>query len=115
MEAQKEGNMSFSKQEQEKLKSIMRQAYQEKENLEIGDLGQDDLMLRIWEFGAIQSAPRFLTMFEQIVWQLAPVISLLILALTGVLLVLDLTPGYDVFQLLMNGKEEITLSQMVGG
>jgi len=107
--------MSFSKQEQEKLKSILRQAYQEKENLEIGDLRQDDLRHRLREFGAIQSAPRFLTMFEQIVWQLAPVISLLILALTGVLLVLDLAPGYDVFQLLMNGKEEITLSQMVGG
>jgi hypothetical protein len=39
----------------------------------------------------------------------------LILALTGVLLVLDLAPGYDVFQLLMNGKEEIILAQMVGG
>jgi len=106
--------MSFSKEEHEKLKGILRQAYQEKENLEMGDLWPDALMHRIGGFGAIQSAPRFLTMFEQIVWQLAPVISLLILALTGVLLVLDLAPEYDVFQLLMNGKEEFTLSQMLG-
>ncbi len=106
--------MSFSKEEHEKVKGILRQAYQEKENLEMGDLWPDDLLRRIGESGAIQSAPRFLTMFEQIVWQLVPVISLLILALTGVLLVLDLAPGYDVFQLLMNGKEEITLSQMLG-
>jgi hypothetical protein len=107
--------MSFSKEEQEKLKGILRQAYRGKENLEMGDLWPDSLMHRIREFATIQSAPRFLTMFEQIVWQLAPVISLLILALTGVLLVLDLAPGSDVFQLLMNGKEEITLSQMLGG
>ena len=39
--------MSFSKQEQEKLKGILRQAYQEKENLEIGDLWPDDLMHRL--------------------------------------------------------------------
>jgi hypothetical protein len=107
--------MSFSKEEQERLTGILRQAYPKKENPEMGDLWTDDLMRRIGEFGAIQSAPRFLTMFEQIVWQLAPVISLLILALTGVLLVLDLAPGSDVFQFLMNGKEEITLSQMLGG
>ena len=106
--------MSFSKQEQEKLKGILKQAYQEKENLEVGDLWQDDLRDRLRGIGGIQPDPRFLTVFAQFVWQLAPVISLLILALTGVLLALDLTSGFDVFQLLMNGKEELTLSQMLG-
>jgi hypothetical protein len=106
--------MSFSKQEQEKLKGILKQAYQEKENLEIGELWRDDLRERLRGIGSIQPIPQFLTMFAQFVWQLAPVISLLILALTGVLLALDLTSGYDVFQLLLNGKEEFTLSQMLG-
>ena len=106
--------MKFSKQEQEKLKSILRQAYQEKEKPRIDELWQDDLMHRILGLAKIQSTPRFLTMFEKFVWQLAPVISLLILALTGVLLVLDLASGYDVFQFLLNGKEEFSLSQMFG-
>jgi len=106
--------MSFSKQEQEKLKGILKQAYQEKENLEIGDLWRDDLRERLQGIGTIQPVPQFLTMFAQFVWQLAPVISLLILALTGVLLALDLTAGYDVFQLLLNGREEFILSQMLG-
>lgn len=106
--------MSFSKLEQEKLKSILRQAYREKENLEMGDRWQDDLRDRLSGIGTIQPLPGFLTVFAQFVWQLAPVISLLILALTGVLLALDLTSGYDVFQLLLNGREESTLSQMLG-
>lgn len=106
--------MSFSKQEQEKLKSTLRQAYQGKEKIEVGDLCPDDLMQRIWELGTIPSTPRFLTMFEQLVWRLAPVSSLLILALTGVLLAIDLASGSDVFQLLLNGKEEFPLGQMFG-
>jgi len=106
--------MSFSKEEQEKLKSVLRQAYRDKENLEIGVLRQEVFRDRLREIGTIQPTPRFLTTFAQFVWQLAPAISLLILALTGVLLALDLTSGYDVFQLLMNGKEEFTLSQTLG-
>lgn len=106
--------MKFSKQEQEKLKSILRQAYQEKEKPRIDELWQGDLMHRIWGLAKMQSPPRFLTVFEKFVWKLAPVISLLILALTGVLLVLDLASGYDVFQFLLNGKEEFSLSQMFG-
>ena len=106
--------MKFSKPAQEKLKNILRQAYQEKEKPIIDELWKDDLMHRILGLAKIQSTPRFLTMFEKLVWQLAPVISLLILALTGVLLVLDLSSGYDVFHFLLNGKEEFSLSQMFG-
>ena len=106
--------MSFSKQEQEKLKGILKQAYREKENVEVGDLWRDDLRDRLRGISTLQPTPQFLTMFSQFVWRLAPVITLLILALTGVLLTLDLTSGYDVFQLLLNGKEEFILSQMIG-
>ena len=106
--------MSFSKPEQEKLKGILKQAYRERENLEISDLWRGDLRDRLREISTLQPAPQFLTMFSQFVWRLAPVITLLILALTGVLLTLDLTSGYDVFQLLLNGKEEFILSQMIG-
>jgi len=106
--------MSFSKQEQEKLKGILKQAYREKENVEIGDQWRDDLRERLRGINTTQPVPQFLTMFAQFVWRLAPVITLLILALTGVLLALDLTSGYDVFQLLLNGKEEFILSQMIG-
>jgi len=106
--------MKFSKQERGKLKSILRQAYQEKEKPRIDELWQDDLMHRILGLARIQSSPRFLTVFEKFVWQLAPAIFLLILGLTGVLLVLDLASGYDIFQFLLNGKEEFSLSQMFG-
>jgi hypothetical protein len=106
--------MTFSKVQQEKLKNILKRAYREKEKLEISDSWQDGFMLRLRELGEIPSAPQFLPIFEQSIWRLVPVTGLLILALLLVLLTLDFTPGFDVFQLLMNGKEEFTLPQMFG-
>ena len=106
--------MSFSKPEQEKLKSLLRKAYQARENLELGELWPADLRDRLRGIGIQQPIPRFLPVFAQFVWRLAPVISLLIVALTGILLALDWTSGYDAFQLLMNGREEFTLSPMLG-
>jgi len=106
--------MSFTKHERERLRDILKRAYRGKENLELGELRWDDLRDSLRSADTIQPMPRFLMVFAQFVWQIAPVVSLLILALTGVLLALDLTSGYDVFQLLLNGKEEFTLSQMLG-
>jgi hypothetical protein len=72
-------------------------------------------MQRIRKLGAIQPTPTFPEMFEPFVWRLAPVVSLLIVGLIVVLLAIDFTPGHDVFQLLMNGREELTLAQLFGG
>ena len=107
--------MIFAKDERERLTRILKQAYQEKEKVEVGDLRPEDIMRCIREVSEIQPAPRFLEMFEPFLWRLAPVVCLLILALAAMLLALDVTSGYDVFEILMNGKGELTLAQMFGG
>ena len=100
---------------EEKLKGILRQAYQEKEKIEVADVAPEDIMRRIRKLGTLQPAPRFLEMFGSFVWRLAPIICLLIFVLTAVSLAVDFVPSHDVFQVLMNGREELTLVQLFEG
>ena len=102
--------MNFSREEEKKLKQMLRAAYWKKEQRLPDDAPDtDDLMSRIRQLGPPSPDPDFLTSFEQLVWRLVPVASLFVILFTGVLLTLDLTPGYDVFQLLLNGREEYNL------
>ncbi|MEE9120327.1 MAG: hypothetical protein V3U56_03450 [Syntrophobacteria bacterium] len=98
----------------EVLEAILRKAYRQKENVEVGDQWQQEVMRRVRELGALQPTPSFPEMLEQLVWRLAPVTCLLILGLTVLFAVSDFTSGYEVFQFLMNGTEELTFAQFVG-
>ena len=105
----------MSPRREETLKGILRQAYQEKEKIEIVDAGPEEVMRRIRKVGAFQPAPSFLEMFGSFVWRLAPIVCLLILVLTAVSLAVDFAPRHDVFQVLMNGREELTLVPLFEG
>jgi hypothetical protein len=106
--------MTPIKDKEEALREILRQAYLEKENVEVGDRWQEEAMRRIRELGAIEAASSSLVMFEQFVWRLAPLTCLLILGLAVLLSSLDFISGYDIIQLLMDGTEELTLNQFFG-
>ena len=103
--------MTSIKNEHEALREILRRAYRDKENVEVGDRWQEEVMRRIRELGEIEERPSSLVMFEQLVWRLAPLTCLLILGLTVLLYSFDFIAGYDVIQLLVNGTEELTLNQ----
>ena len=98
----------------EVLQAILTKAYRQKENVEVGDQWQQGVMRRVGELGAIQPTPSFAEMLEQLVWRLAPVTFLLILGLTVLFAVADFTSGYEVFQLFMNGTEELTFALFAG-
>ena len=105
----------MSPQREEKLKGLLRQVYQEKEKIEVADVAPEDIMRRIRKLGALPPGPSFLEMFGSFVWRLAPIVCLLILVLTAVSLSVDFAPRHDVFQVLMNGREELTLIQLFEG
>ena len=106
--------MTSNKDEHEKLRELLRRAYRDKENVEVGDQWQEKVMRRIRELGEIGERPSSLVMFEQFVWRLAPLTCLLILGLTVLLSSSDLISGDDVIQLLMNGTEELAINQFFG-
>ena len=96
----------------EKLKNILRHAYRKKEEIGAGDLSFEDLMRHIRQAGPIQMLPPFFEMFEPLVWKLPSVACLFILAFTALLLTLDFTSAHNLFEIFMNGKDEITLAQL---
>ncbi len=103
--------MKTPEKEREKLAQALRQAYHEKENIEVGDMWKTRLMARVREAGPAQT-PGFLPSFEKLVWRLAPVTSplVVIMILIALFISLDVASSHDALQTLVNSVEELTLS-----
>ena len=106
--------MTPIKDQHQTLRELLRQAYREKEKVEVGDQWQQEVMRRIGELGEIEASPSYLVMLEQLVWRLVPVTCILIISLTVLLSSFDFISGYDIIQLTMNSTEQITLNQFFG-
>ena len=96
-----------------KVIEILRLVYWKKENIEVDRQWEGQVMTRIREMAAFESRPRFLPMFEHLVWRLVPVTSLVLVGLIVFFIEFDLTPEYELVQL-MNGAEELILPQIFG-
>jgi len=96
------------------LKKILRQAYHEKENLEVGEQWRLNVMHRIRRLGPLESTPNYLMLFEQFLWRLTPATCFLVLILVTLLLKFDFTPQYEVFTSFINDMEELSLVQLFG-
>ncbi len=107
--------MKISGNELEKLFRILKQAYHEKEKLEVGVQWQNRVMATVRQMGPVESMPRFMPTFEHLVWRLAPVTSLLALGLAAVSMVTDAVVEYDLLQLFLNAIEDSTLAHLFGG
>ena len=106
--------MTVSNNDQKVILKIFRKAYYKKETAPAGDKWQLDVMRRIRNLGPIQSRKSIWIPFEQFFWRLAPAVCLMIILLATVLYKMEVVPDTSVFQVLMNGEEELTISQLVG-
>jgi hypothetical protein len=96
------------------LRKILRQAYHEKENLEVSEQWQLKAMRRIRNLGPLKSKPNYLMLFEQFLWRLTPATCFLVLILVTLLLKFDFTPKYEVFTSFINDMAELSLVQLFG-
>jgi hypothetical protein len=106
--------MKISRDEQEKLTQILRQAYQGKERLEVGMQWHNRAMAAIRQMGPVGSAASFLPTFEHLVWRLAPATSLLMVGLAALSVAMDVVYEYDLFQLFLNVIEDSALAHIFG-
>jgi hypothetical protein len=106
--------MKSLKHKLEVLKETLRQGYYEREDLEVGDQWQINVMRRIRKLGPIKSGSNFLMLFEQFIWRLTPATCLLILILVAFLAKFDFTPNNYVFTSFINNTEELSLVQLFG-
>ncbi len=97
-----------------KLMGILRQAYQEKEDLPIGTQWQNSVMVRIRHMGPPGSDAAYLPTFEHLVWRLAPASSLLMIGLSALSYAMSSFFEYDLFQLFLNGVEDSAVAHLFG-
>jgi len=105
--------MSSSEQKDERLMKILREAYLEKEKLEVSNRWQENAMHRIRKIRSTEVMASSSMVFFQFAWKLAPVTFFLILLLTAFLIGSGLTPGYGAFDFGLDGPEELTLTEMI--
>ena len=98
----------------EKVIEALRLVYREKENIEVDRQWEGQVMTRIRKMVAFEARPLFLPTFEHLVWRLVPVASLGLVGLIVFFLEFDLTPEYDLVQLI-NGAEELMMLPQIFG
>ena len=106
--------MKDSGHEPGRLRELLRQAYREKENIQVGGQWERNLMSRVRDLTLTESSPGFLPVFAQLVWRVAAVTCPLTVGLLALLVKLDFILGNDVVQLL-SGTEEAMFAQLFGG
>ncbi len=100
--------------QREKLEGLLREAYRARGHMEVGGGWQRRLMARVREIGPLQPEAQFLPSFEQLVWRLAPVISLLAIVLIAVFIEIEIASWEDPIQLFVNSAEESMLAHLFG-
>jgi hypothetical protein len=99
--------------ENEALKEAFRKAYFEKEKA-AGEAWPSQIMRRVRNIGPLGLVAGFWPAFEHLVWRLVPVTCLLVVALTVLLLSMDLDLGHDYLRTVTAELQKPTLSQLFG-
>ena len=109
--------MSLSKRQLEKLRTILRQAYREKEDVGSDEFSPADVMDRIRKVRCEPMVLRISCMFARTLWRLAPVVCLLILLMAVMIRIFppfDFSSDNETFQSLADEREELTLPELFG-
>lgn len=92
-----------------KLLKVLQTAYHDRSAPLPDDQWQRDVMRRIHHPASSASDRSLSRMLEQVTWRLSPITLVMILVCGLALINLEITPDWQVFQLITNGMEEINL------
>jgi hypothetical protein len=100
--------------ESEVLKKAFRDAYFAKERAATGETWRSQVMRRVRKIGPLGPSAGFWPAFEHLMWRLVPVSCLLVVALTVLLLSMDLDLGHDYLGTVTAELQKPTLSELLG-
>jgi hypothetical protein len=101
------------KNNEKKLKETLTAAYYEKEKAPVNERWQIRVMRHVRSLGPLNARTNYLELFEGLVWKLAPVACLLILALTIILTKLDFVSDYEIARAFMEDPWDFSLFQFL--
>ncbi len=106
--------MKTGKHVQDRLRTLLTNAYRAKDDLEVDERWQGRLMARVEEIGPLDTAPGNTSAFDRFVWRLVPFTLAMSVALVILLAGLYVTTQYDGLQLTARDVQELTLKQVLG-
>jgi len=98
--------------ENETLKEAFRRVHFAKGKEDAEGDWRSRVMRRIRQIGPLNAGVRFWPQFEHLVWRLVPASSLVVLALTFLLLNMDLDPNHDYLATVQAELERPTLAEL---
>ena len=106
--------MKFLLSDDKRLKRALRTAHYAKEEENVGEQWQSQVMRRVRSIGPLKSGASFWTDLEYLVWRLAPVSCILVVALSILFVNIDFDFGNDLLGTLRVELEEPSLSEFFG-
>ena len=107
--------MTFSERKQRRIEDLLKKAYADRDTVHVEDRWVSETMQRIRILGPVASGKTFFLGFEHVLWRLAPAACVTIIVLCTILYTTGFLPDESVFQVWLNGEEELTIAQLVGG
>lgn len=101
------------KKKQKKLKETLTAAYYEKEKAPVNAQWQIRVMHHVRSLGPLNAQTNYLELFESLVWKMAPVACVLILALTFILTKIDFVSDYEIARAFMEDPLDFSLFQFL--
>jgi hypothetical protein len=105
--------MGPMKKDRKKLKKMLTAAYYGKEKAAVNERWEIRVMRRVRSLGPLNTKTNYLELFEGLVWKLAPVACLLILALTVILTKFDFVSEYEIAKAFMEDPFDFSLFQFL--
>jgi hypothetical protein len=107
--------MNLKREDLKKVQRAVSSAYKEGEKIEIGDVWEDRLMVRIRGLGPLTSRLGFTALFERYAWRFAPVTALILLILGGVLYQqMDFLSECEMARVFVENRFDDSLFQVLG-
>lgn len=106
--------MTLSTGEHRKIRKALADAWADPAGFTESPTWQADTMRRIRRSGSPDGQPGYFQQLGQSIWRLAPVVCLLIIALTAVVIQTDFVPEDAVLSVFDNDMEALILNQVVG-
>jgi hypothetical protein len=107
--------MSINNKQFAKAMKVLSFAYNQKENLEVGDMWQTRVMGHVLGLGPLYAKADYFELFQQFVWKLTPVAFVLIGILGMALVKIDFFSDYELTKAFVSNSSDLVTLAMYSG
>jgi len=107
--------MSINDKQFSRIMSVLRGAYNQKENADVGDSWQTRVMGHVLSLGPVYAKTGYFELFQQFVWRLSPVAFVLIGLLSMALVKMNFFSDYEFTKAFVSNSSDLVTLAMYSG